>query len=206
MPSTRSGRSSSSSSPATSTWASPGTRRPRPRAASPSPSRTRRRALPGSTTTSGVGPSRNFAAPDAKVTRTYAFPHAWTKSGTVRLGGHPDDHLLGLFGERAGVHRRRPEHGRRLRHGLRRPRQRPLVRRREAGHPRIAGVLSRHERRRRDRRLRRPPLLHLERDRCRAAPSCPAARPRSAWSSRTRRARSSRGPATSIPRSAATAR
>ena len=48
-----------------------------------------------------VGPSRNFAAPDAKVTRTYSFPRAWTKSGTVRLGGHPDDHLLGLFGERA---------------------------------------------------------------------------------------------------------
>jgi hypothetical protein len=48
-----------------------------------------------------VGPSRNFAAPDAKVTRTYSFPLAWTKSGTVRLGGHPDDHLLGLFGERA---------------------------------------------------------------------------------------------------------
>ena len=48
-----------------------------------------------------VGPSRNFAAPDAKVTRTYAFPRAWSKSGTVRLGGHPDDHLLGLFGERA---------------------------------------------------------------------------------------------------------
>ena len=40
------------------------------------------------------GPSRNFGAPDAKVTHTYTFPKAWTKSGTVRLGGHPDDHLL----------------------------------------------------------------------------------------------------------------
>jgi hypothetical protein len=47
------------------------------------------------------GPSRNFGAPDAKVTHTYTFPTSWTKSGTVRLGGHPDDHLLALFGERA---------------------------------------------------------------------------------------------------------
>jgi subtilase family protein len=47
------------------------------------------------------GPSRNFSAPDAKVTHRYTFPKAWSKSGTVRLGGHPDDHLLALFGERA---------------------------------------------------------------------------------------------------------
>jgi hypothetical protein len=47
------------------------------------------------------GPSRNFGAPDAKVTNTYTFPASWSKSGTVRLGGHPDDHLLALFGERA---------------------------------------------------------------------------------------------------------
>ena len=46
------------------------------------------------------GPSRNFAAPDEKVEHTYAFPANWTKSGTVRVGGHPDDHLLALFGER----------------------------------------------------------------------------------------------------------
>ena len=49
------------------------------------------------------GPSRNFAAPDATATHTYSFPKAWTKSGTVRLGGHPDDHLLSLFGERAAI-------------------------------------------------------------------------------------------------------
>ncbi|HSL32745.1 MAG TPA: S8 family serine peptidase [Candidatus Limnocylindrales bacterium] len=48
-----------------------------------------------------TGPSRNFAAPDGFATHDYSFPLAWTKSGTVRLGGHPDDHLLGLFGERA---------------------------------------------------------------------------------------------------------
>jgi hypothetical protein len=47
------------------------------------------------------GPSRNFGAPNEKVTHTYTFPAAWSKSGTVRLGGHPDDHLLALFGERA---------------------------------------------------------------------------------------------------------
>jgi hypothetical protein len=47
------------------------------------------------------GPSRNFAAPNATVTHEYSFLTKWTKSGTVRLGGHPDDHLLALFGERA---------------------------------------------------------------------------------------------------------
>jgi hypothetical protein len=47
------------------------------------------------------GPSRNFAAPDEKVTHTYTFPAGWSKSGTVRVGGHPDDYLLALYGERA---------------------------------------------------------------------------------------------------------
>ena len=47
-----------------------------------------------------TGPSRNFAAPPGTVEHTYTFPAGWTKSGTVRLGGHPDDHLLALFGER----------------------------------------------------------------------------------------------------------
>lgn len=47
-----------------------------------------------------TGPSRNFAAPDGTVTNTYTFPAAWSKSGKVRLGSHPDDHLLALFGER----------------------------------------------------------------------------------------------------------
>jgi hypothetical protein len=47
-----------------------------------------------------IGPSRNFAAPSGTVTHTYRFPKRWTKSGTVRLGSHPDDHLLALFGER----------------------------------------------------------------------------------------------------------
>jgi Subtilase family len=47
-----------------------------------------------------TGPSRNFDAPDGFNTHTYRFPKAWTKSGTVRIGGHPDDHLLQLFAER----------------------------------------------------------------------------------------------------------
>lgn len=46
------------------------------------------------------GPSRNFSAPDEKVTRTYKLPAAWSKSGKVRVGGHPDDYLLALYGER----------------------------------------------------------------------------------------------------------
>ena len=47
-----------------------------------------------------VGPSRNFDAPSGTVTHSYTFPESWTKSGTVRMGSHPDDHLLALFGER----------------------------------------------------------------------------------------------------------
>jgi Subtilase family len=47
-----------------------------------------------------TGPSRNFFAPDGTVTNTYTFPAAWSKSGTVRLGSHPDDYLLSMFGER----------------------------------------------------------------------------------------------------------
>src|SRR5262245_7502317 len=47
-----------------------------------------------------TGPSRNFAAPAGTNTHTYGFRSAWTKSGTVHLGSHPDDHLLQLYGER----------------------------------------------------------------------------------------------------------
>jgi len=47
-----------------------------------------------------TGPSRNFAAPSGTAVHTYEFPADWSKSGTVRLGSHPDDHLLALFGER----------------------------------------------------------------------------------------------------------
>ena len=50
-----------------------------------------------------VGPSRNFSAPDATVSHSYTFPKAWTKSGTVRMASHPDDHLLQLFGERPAI-------------------------------------------------------------------------------------------------------
>ena len=47
-----------------------------------------------------TGPSRNFSAPAGTVEHTYTFPAGWTKSGSVRLGSHPDDHLLALFEER----------------------------------------------------------------------------------------------------------
>ena len=47
-----------------------------------------------------TGPSRNFAAPDGTASHDYTFPAAWSKSGKVRLGSHPDDYLLLLYGER----------------------------------------------------------------------------------------------------------
>jgi subtilisin family serine protease len=47
-----------------------------------------------------TGPSRNFSAPAGTHTHAYTFPRAWSKSGTVRLGSHPDDYTLALFGER----------------------------------------------------------------------------------------------------------
>lgn len=47
-----------------------------------------------------IGPSRNFAAPTGTRAHTYQFAAGVTKSGRVRFGSHPDDHLLALFGER----------------------------------------------------------------------------------------------------------
>jgi hypothetical protein len=47
-----------------------------------------------------TGPSRNFNAPSGTATHTYRFPRRWSTSGTVRLGSHPDDYLLDLYGER----------------------------------------------------------------------------------------------------------
>src|SRR5262245_60370014 len=47
-----------------------------------------------------TGPSRNFNAPTGTNQHTSTFPAAWTKSGAVRLGSHPDDHLLQLYDER----------------------------------------------------------------------------------------------------------
>jgi hypothetical protein len=47
-----------------------------------------------------TGPSRNFAAPTGTKRHNYQFPAGVTKSGNVRLGSHPDDHLLALYGER----------------------------------------------------------------------------------------------------------
>ncbi|TDD60435.1 hypothetical protein E1263_10930 [Kribbella antibiotica] len=47
-----------------------------------------------------TGPSRNFSAPAGTVQHTYDFPASWSKSGTVKVGSHPDDYLLQLYGER----------------------------------------------------------------------------------------------------------
>ena len=126
-------------------------------------SRQRRRARsssrrrPGRLVTSTPRPGR--------TSTTYKFPAGFTKSGNVRLGSHPDDHLLELFGERpaflvtdsttAGVYDTvyvdlDDDY--------------PL-RRREAGDEGVAGVVSRHERRRLHRPLGRSPLLHLGRRR-----------------------------------------
>ena len=62
-----------------------------------------------------------------------------------------------------GVPRHRPQHGRRVRHGLRRPRQRLPVRRREARHQGLARLVPRRQRRRLHRPVGRAPLLHLGR-------------------------------------------
>src|SRR6478609_235636 len=47
-----------------------------------------------------TGPSRNFDAPDGVNNHTYRFPREWSKSGKVMVGSHPDDYLLGTYGER----------------------------------------------------------------------------------------------------------
>jgi subtilisin family serine protease len=47
-----------------------------------------------------TGPSRNLSNPPGSNTHTYSFPKAWSKSGTVRLGSHPDDYALDFYGER----------------------------------------------------------------------------------------------------------
>jgi hypothetical protein len=47
-----------------------------------------------------TGPSRNLPNPPGTAAHTYTFPRAFTKSGTVRLGSHPDDYALDFFGER----------------------------------------------------------------------------------------------------------
>jgi hypothetical protein len=47
-----------------------------------------------------TGPSRNFSAPSGRAPHEYTFPRAWSKSGRVRMGSHPDDYLLDLYKER----------------------------------------------------------------------------------------------------------
>jgi subtilase family protein len=50
-----------------------------------------------------TGPSRNFGGEPGTAEHTYTFPKSWTKSGTVRMASHPDDYLLGGYGERPAV-------------------------------------------------------------------------------------------------------
>lgn len=53
-----------------------------------------------------TGPARSplsFPAPDGTVTHEYTFARTLSKSGTVRIGFHPDDHLLDLYRERPAV-------------------------------------------------------------------------------------------------------
>ncbi len=47
-----------------------------------------------------TGPSRNLSNPPGTRSHNYSFPRAWSKSGTVRLGSHPDDWALDFYGER----------------------------------------------------------------------------------------------------------
>jgi hypothetical protein len=47
-----------------------------------------------------TGPSRNLPNPPGTETHDYTFPASWSKSGTVRLGSHPDDYALDFYGER----------------------------------------------------------------------------------------------------------
>ena len=50
-----------------------------------------------------TGPARNnlsFPAPSGTVAHEYTYPKSWSKSGTARMGFHPDDYLLDLYHER----------------------------------------------------------------------------------------------------------
>jgi subtilisin family serine protease len=47
-----------------------------------------------------TGPSRNLSNPPGTSEHTFTFPRAWSKSGNVRLGSHPDDYALDFYGER----------------------------------------------------------------------------------------------------------
>jgi Subtilase family len=47
-----------------------------------------------------TGPSRNFNLPSGTASHTYTLPRDWSKSGSVKLGSHPDDYLLALYEER----------------------------------------------------------------------------------------------------------
>lgn len=50
-----------------------------------------------------TGPARNFSAPSGTTRDRYTLLGSWSQSGTVRVGSHPDDHLLAIYGHRPGV-------------------------------------------------------------------------------------------------------
>ena len=121
------------------------------------------RHLRASTFATRTGPSRNSGVP-AGTARTPTASRASGRSpATSASAATPTTTCSTLLRRAARLPRRRRQDGRRLRHGLRRPRRRPRLRRREAGHQVLARVLPRHGRRRLHRPLRRPPLLHLRR-------------------------------------------
>ena len=103
-----------------------------------------------------TGPARNFSAPAGTNTHTYTFPASWTKSGTVKLGSHPDEYLLQLYGERPAVLVTDPNTA-----GAYDTVYVDLSD--DYGHEELARLLPRPERRRLHRPLGRPPLLHLGR-------------------------------------------
>ncbi len=47
-----------------------------------------------------TGPSRNLPVDPGTAMHSYKVDQSWSKSGTVMVGSHPDDHLLDLYGER----------------------------------------------------------------------------------------------------------
>ena len=162
-PSTRTTRWSGSSPQTSSTRGSPGTRRRRRRARSPRTLRTRRRICCASASRRASARRATSTRRTRRSSHSYTFPKAWTKSGH-RPHGEPSGRPSAPALRRAPCDsRHRPEHGGRLRHGLRRSRRRLPVRRREAGHESIAGLVPRHERGRLHRPLGRPSLLHLGR-------------------------------------------
>ena len=76
--------------------------------------------LPGDFATK-TGPSRNLANPPGTNEHTYTLPGSWSKSGNGPAGQPPRRLLARLLRRAPRVPGDRPQHGRCLRHDLRRP-------------------------------------------------------------------------------------